>query len=190
MWYFLYLIGIDTVVLNRAVWLSSLQRSQQVWPPRWVSSVAVTMNIPLVHTAQYVKKRTLTFFSFTLPSLIFNWSCVCAISKRAGTGGADAGSTYEVPGLGTKTRNREGCIEDEFKVKGCPRLSNEPFTLSMVSNWHHSLSVCLPGYLLALATQLKPASMHSPHTHTPFSDTGQHRTARVRWLSVLHQHQT
>mmetsp|Transcript_1051 Transcript_1051/g.1841 ORF Transcript_1051/g.1841 Transcript_1051/m.1841 type:complete len:192 (-) Transcript_1051:124-699(-) len=54
-------------------------------------------------------------------------------SKRAGTGGPEPGSTYEVPGVGTKTRNSEGCIEDEFLIKGCPRLSNEPFTLSMAN---------------------------------------------------------
>ena len=55
-------------------------------------------------------------------------------SKRAGTGGPDGGSTFDVPGIGSQTRNSEGGIPDEFKKKGCPRLSNEPFTLSMVSN--------------------------------------------------------
>jgi hypothetical protein len=64
-------------------------------------------------------------------------------SKRAGTGGPDAGSTYEVPGIGTKTRNSEGCIEDEFRQKGCPRLSNEPFTLSMVTLIKHTYVVML-----------------------------------------------
>mmetsp|Transcript_15969 Transcript_15969/g.26762 ORF Transcript_15969/g.26762 Transcript_15969/m.26762 type:complete len:194 (-) Transcript_15969:124-705(-) len=59
--------------------------------------------------------------------------CHDVYSKRAGTGGPEPGSTYEVPGVGTKTRNSEGCIEDEFLIKGCPRLSNEPFTLSMVA---------------------------------------------------------
>ena len=54
-------------------------------------------------------------------------------SRRAGTGGPNPGTTYEVPGVGTKTRNREGCIEDEFKNPGCPRLSNEPMTLSMAN---------------------------------------------------------
>ncbi len=39
-------------------------------------------------------------------------------SNRAGTGGPQPGTSYDVPGIGTKTRNREGCIEDEFRIKG------------------------------------------------------------------------
>lgn len=54
-------------------------------------------------------------------------------SRRAGTGGPAPGSTYEVPGKGTITRNGEGSIPDEFREPGCPKYSNEPGTFSMVS---------------------------------------------------------
>lgn len=54
-------------------------------------------------------------------------------SRRAGTGGPPGGSTYEVPGRGTVTRTADGSIPDEFRDSSCPRLSNEPGTLSMVS---------------------------------------------------------
>lgn len=54
-------------------------------------------------------------------------------SGRAGTGGPQPGSTFEVPGKGTITRNREGCIPDEFKDPACPKLSNEPGTFSMAN---------------------------------------------------------
>lgn len=54
-------------------------------------------------------------------------------SNRAGTGGPKGGSTYEVPGVGTITRTADGSIPDEFRNPKCPRLSNEPGTLSMVS---------------------------------------------------------
>jgi cyclophilin family peptidyl-prolyl cis-trans isomerase len=54
-------------------------------------------------------------------------------SRKAGTGGPEPGTSYSLPD-GTKiTRNREGCIPDEFKQSYCPKISNEPFTLSMVS---------------------------------------------------------
>ena len=53
-------------------------------------------------------------------------------SKKAGTGGPEAGSTYSVNGR-TITRNREGSIPDEFREPNCPKLSNEPFTLSMAN---------------------------------------------------------
>jgi len=54
-------------------------------------------------------------------------------SRRAGTGGPNPRTTYEVPGKGTFTRNEEGSIKDEFRLPGCPKLSNEPFTLSMAN---------------------------------------------------------
>lgn len=50
-------------------------------------------------------------------------------STRAGTGGPDAGSKYSLPDGKVITRNREGCIPDEFTAK----ISNEPFTLSMAN---------------------------------------------------------
>jgi cyclophilin family peptidyl-prolyl cis-trans isomerase len=56
-----------------------------------------------------------------------------ANSRRAGTGGPEPGTTYEVPGQGTITRNSEGSIPDEFRNAGCPRISNEPGTLSMAN---------------------------------------------------------
>jgi cyclophilin family peptidyl-prolyl cis-trans isomerase len=54
-------------------------------------------------------------------------------SKRAGTGGPAPGSTYEVPGRGTITRNGEGSIPDEFREPNCPKLSNEIGTFSMAN---------------------------------------------------------
>ena len=77
-------------------------------------------------------------FTFYLLSFIFCiWSCmyICTClslslffylqslthklsdpkSSRAGTGGPQAGTTYEVPGKGTISRNGEGCIPDEFR---------------------------------------------------------------------------
>mmetsp|Transcript_101808 Transcript_101808/g.287200 ORF Transcript_101808/g.287200 Transcript_101808/m.287200 type:complete len:190 (-) Transcript_101808:58-627(-) len=54
-------------------------------------------------------------------------------SSRAGTGGPQPGSKYEVPGKGTITRNGGGSIPDEFKDPNCPKLSNEIGTLSMAN---------------------------------------------------------
>lgn len=54
-------------------------------------------------------------------------------SSRAGTGGPTPRSTYEVPGKGTITRTADGSIPDEFRDPKCPRLSNEPGTLSMAN---------------------------------------------------------
>lgn len=39
----------------------------------------------------------------------------------------------QVPGKGTIKRNAEGSIPDEFREPGCPKLSNEPYTLSMAN---------------------------------------------------------
>lgn len=50
-----------------------------------------------------------------------------------GTGGPEPGSKYEVPGKGIQTRTHDGSIQDEFKLPGCPKYSNEPGTLSMVN---------------------------------------------------------
>lgn len=54
-------------------------------------------------------------------------------SRKAGTGGPQANTTYEVPGKGPIQRNAEGCIPDEFRQPNCPKYSNEPFTLSMAN---------------------------------------------------------
>ena len=43
------------------------------------------------------------------------------------------GTTYEVPGKGTISRNGEGCIPDEFRTAGCPKYSNEVGTISMAN---------------------------------------------------------
>ena len=48
-------------------------------------------------------------------------------------GGPQGGSTYEFPGVGTITRTKDGSIPDEFRDPKCPKLSNEPGTLSMVN---------------------------------------------------------
>ena len=47
-------------------------------------------------------------------------------SKRAGTGGPDPNTKYNVPGKGEIARNHEGCIPDEFRQANCPKFSNEP----------------------------------------------------------------
>jgi len=52
--------------------------------------------------------------------------------RRAGTGGPEPGSTYDCNGKIIK-RLPDGSIPDEFRVAGCPKLSNEPFTLSMAN---------------------------------------------------------
>lgn len=50
-------------------------------------------------------------------------------SGRAGTGGPNGGTSYEVPGGKAVTRDRGGNIPDEFVAK----ISNEPGTLSMAN---------------------------------------------------------
>lgn len=53
-----------------------------------------------------------------------------ARSTRAGTGGPQPGSSFEVPGRGAVKRDpMEGCIPDELTVQ----KSNEPGTLSMAN---------------------------------------------------------
>ena len=52
-----------------------------------------------------------------------------ANSGRAGTGGPQGGSQFEVPGRGKITRDAGGNIPDELTQK----FSNEPFTLSMAN---------------------------------------------------------
>mmetsp|Transcript_3800 Transcript_3800/g.7648 ORF Transcript_3800/g.7648 Transcript_3800/m.7648 type:complete len:188 (+) Transcript_3800:19-582(+) len=52
-------------------------------------------------------------------------------SARAGTGGPAPGTTYEVPGVGTITRNAGGSIPDELPPS--LRLSNEIGTFSMAN---------------------------------------------------------
>jgi cyclophilin family peptidyl-prolyl cis-trans isomerase len=54
-------------------------------------------------------------------------------SKRAGTGGPQPGTSYDVPGKGSVSRNGEGCIPDEFRTAGCPQYSNEVGTISMAN---------------------------------------------------------
>ena len=54
-------------------------------------------------------------------------------SGRAGTGGPQPGSKYEVPGKGVITRTGDGSFPDEFRDPACPKLSNEPGTLSMAN---------------------------------------------------------
>lgn len=74
-------------------------------------------------------------FHRVIPNFMNQFGCPHsrdANSNRAGTGGPAAGSKYDVPGKGTVTRNGEGCIPDEFKESYCPKISNEPGTLSMV----------------------------------------------------------
>lgn len=81
-----------------------------------------------------------------------------------------------MPGVGTKTRNSEGCIEDEFRLKGCPRLSNEPFTLSMVSGGEDTCSQQLSGCRVVSCRVLSCFFSHTAHVHVSSSsqaNTGQ-----------------
>merc|ERR1719456_1239314 len=50
-------------------------------------------------------------------------------NPRAGTGGPQPGSTFQVPGRGPVKRDGGGNIPDELTQ----RISNEPFTLSMAN---------------------------------------------------------
>ena len=76
-------------------------------------------------------------FHRVIPNFMNQFGCPHsrdANSNRAGTGGPQPGSTYEVPGRGTITRNASGSIPDEFRNNpSCPKLSNEPGTLSMAN---------------------------------------------------------
>eukprot|EP00596_Hydrurales_sp_CCMP1899_P007447 CAMPEP_0119040144 /NCGR_PEP_ID=MMETSP1177-20130426/9995_1 /TAXON_ID=2985 /ORGANISM="Ochromonas sp, Strain CCMP1899" /LENGTH=181 /DNA_ID=CAMNT_0007004907 /DNA_START=80 /DNA_END=625 /DNA_ORIENTATION=- len=54
-------------------------------------------------------------------------------SKKAGTGGPDPKSTYNVPGKGMISRLADGSIPDEFREAGCAKISNEPGTFSMAN---------------------------------------------------------
>ena len=116
-----------------------------------VCGIYAAVILYIIPSLIYPKHVSTSYFSAHVPTYyLFTdvlWRLCCVVlgmhSKRAGTGGPDAGSTYEVPGIGTKTRNSEGCIEDEFRQKGCPRLSNEPFTLSMVTLIKHTYVVML-----------------------------------------------
>jgi cyclophilin family peptidyl-prolyl cis-trans isomerase len=71
----------------------------------------------------------------TIPNFMVQFGCPHSKdpnSGRAGTGGPDPNSTYMV-GDKKITRNGSGSIPDEFRTEGCPKLSNEPFTLSMAN---------------------------------------------------------
>lgn len=75
-------------------------------------------------------------FHRVIPNFMNQFGCPYSkdpTSGRAGTGGPDPNTTYEVPGKGTQKRNSGGSIEDEFKNPSCPKLSNEPGTLSMAN---------------------------------------------------------
>merc|ERR1712217_371897 len=75
-------------------------------------------------------------FHRVIPNFMNQFGCPLAKdpkSRKAGTGGPDAGTTFEVlsgPKRGTKiTRNKGGNIPDEYTVK----ISNKPGTLSMAN---------------------------------------------------------
>lgn len=73
-------------------------------------------------------------FHRVIPNFMIQFGCPYSKdpnSNRAGTGGPNAGTKYEVPGKGTISRLGDGSIPDEFRQPGCPKYSNEPFTLSM-----------------------------------------------------------
>merc|ERR1712039_584894 len=72
-------------------------------------------------------------FHRVIPNFMAQFGCPHAkdaTSRRAGTGGPEGGTSYtNLADNSTVTRNRGGCIPDEFTAK----LSNEPGTLSMAN---------------------------------------------------------
>lgn len=75
-------------------------------------------------------------FHRVIPQFMNQFGCPFSrdpTSRRAGTGGPDPNTKFTVPGKGEFTRSKDGSIPDEFRFPGCPRLSNEVGTLSMVS---------------------------------------------------------
>jgi cyclophilin family peptidyl-prolyl cis-trans isomerase len=75
-------------------------------------------------------------FHRVIPNFMNQFGCPHSkdpASSRAGTGGPQGGTSYEVPGQGKITRDGGGNIPDEFRQPNCPKLSNEPFTLSMAN---------------------------------------------------------
>jgi cyclophilin family peptidyl-prolyl cis-trans isomerase len=71
----------------------------------------------------------------TIPNFMVQFGCPNAKdanSPRAGTGGPAPNSEYQCNGKTIK-RNAGGSIPDEFRNPSCPKLSNEPFTLSMAN---------------------------------------------------------
>jgi cyclophilin family peptidyl-prolyl cis-trans isomerase len=75
-------------------------------------------------------------FHRVIPNFMNQFGCPHArnaTSSKSGTGGPAPGSRYQVPGMPEQVRNAEGSIKDEFKNPNCPKLSNEPFTLSMAN---------------------------------------------------------
>eukprot|EP01039_Chlorochromonas_danica_P010329 gene10329-11433_t len=79
-------------------------------------------------------------FHRVIPNFMNQFGCPHSrdpASQRAGTGGPQGGSTYTYVAKDgttkTVTRTRDGSIPDEFREPGCPRLSNEPGTLSMAN---------------------------------------------------------
>ena len=73
----------------------------------------------------------------TIPNFMVQFGCPFSKdpnSGRAGTGGPEPNSTYKNHYTGeTLKRNSGGSIEDEFRLAGCPKHSNEPMTLSMAN---------------------------------------------------------
>lgn len=73
-------------------------------------------------------------FHRVIPNFMNQFGCPFAKdpnSARAGTGGPAPGSKFDVPGKGLMNRLGDGSIPDEFP--NCPKLSNEPYTLSMAN---------------------------------------------------------
>lgn len=75
-------------------------------------------------------------FHRVIPNFMNQFGCPHSkdpASTRAGTGGPKGNTSYDVPQKGTVTRDAGGNIPDEFRDPNCPKLSNEPFTLSMAN---------------------------------------------------------
>lgn len=108
------------------------------------------------HASRHYRQTPLPFFQFltctpfpsfryynglhfhrVIPNFMNQFGCPHskdANSQRAGTGGPQGGSSYTLPDGKTITRDAGGNIPDEFRGNpNCPKVSNEPFTLSMAN---------------------------------------------------------
>eukprot|EP00981_Chlorochromonas_danica_P010002 scaffold2922_cov278-Ochromonas_danica.AAC.6 len=79
-------------------------------------------------------------FHRVIPNFMNQFGCPYSFeanNARAGTGGPKPNTQYTYVAKDgttkTVTRTHDGSIPDEFREPGCPRLSNEPGTLSMAN---------------------------------------------------------
>jgi hypothetical protein len=99
---------------------SDCQLHESIWLPPLQSKLLSTYCS--CHNHHFITSSLILLIPFQDPA-----------STRAGTGGPTPKSKFTVPGKGEYTRLADGSIPDEFREPSCPRLSNEPGTLSMAN---------------------------------------------------------